>query len=87
MIVHTRQIPPTRAEVKAAFWARIHRTVRGVLWVAAVLAPLVLALALWLATRTELGWAVTLLCLDVLLWVAAYARLTDVGPKEHGRAD
>jgi len=85
MIVHTRALPPTLDERKATIWARIHRAVRAVLWVAAVLAPITLALALWLATRTELGWAVTLLCLDVGLWVAAYARLTDVGPKEPQR--
>lgn len=82
MIVHVREVPLTLVERKAAFWARIRRAVRAVLWVCAVLAPIALALALWLATRTQLGSAVTLLCLDVGLWVAAYVRLTDVGPKD-----
>jgi hypothetical protein len=85
IVLAGRQRPPTLDERKAAFWARVHRTVRAVLWVAAVLAPITLALALWLATRTELGWAVTLLTLDVGLWVAAYVRLTDVGPKDPQR--
>jgi hypothetical protein len=72
-------------ERQARTRARWLRAFRFVLGVCAVLAPITLALALWLATRTELGPAVTLLCLDVLLWVAAYVRLTDVGPKDAPR--
>lgn len=86
MIVLTgREIPLTLDERKAAFWARIHRYIRAALWVAAVLAPITLALALWLATRTQLGPAVTLLCLDIPLWVAAYVRLTDAPAVEMPR--
>jgi hypothetical protein len=85
IVLEGRKIPPTREQVKAAFWARVHRYVRAALWVCAVLAPITLALALWQATRTELGWAVTLLTLDVPLWVAAYARLTDAPAVEMPR--
>ena len=85
MIVHVREIPPTLLERKANRRARLRRYFNLVLSVGSVLAPITLALALWLATRTELGWAVTLLCLDLPLWVAAYARLTDVGPKDGDR--
>lgn len=82
MIVHVREIPPTLIERKANRRARLRRYFNLVLSVAAVLAPITLALALWLATRNELGWSVRVLALDVPLWVAAYVRLTDVGPKE-----
>lgn len=85
IVLEGRRIPPTRDERNAARKARRLRILNRVLFVAAVLAPITLALALWLATRNELGWAVTLLCLDVPLWVAAYVRLTDVGPEEPQR--
>jgi hypothetical protein len=85
IVLEGRRIPPTRDERNAARKARRLRVLNRVLAVAAVLAPITLALALWLATRNELGQAVTLLCLDVLLWVAAYVRLTDAPAVEMPR--
>lgn len=85
IVLAGRKIPPTVAERKAAFWARIHHIVRTVCTVAAVAAPFTLALALWLATQAETGWAVTLGLASLPLFVAAVSRLADVPAVEMPR--
>lgn len=85
IVLAGRQIPPTVAERKAAARARIHRYVRTVCTVAAVAAPFVLALALWLATQAETGWAVTMGLVSLPMFVAAVSRLTDVPAREMPR--
>ena len=86
MIVLTgRKIPPTAVQRKAARKARRLRIFRYVCTVAAVLAPFTLALALWLLTRNQIGWGVTLVCLAVPMFVAGYSRLTDVPAQEMPR--
>lgn len=85
MVLTGRKIPPTLLERKANRRARLRRYFNLVLFVAAVLAPFVLALALWLLTRNEFRWGVTVVCLDLPLWVAAYVRLTDAPAVEMPR--
>lgn len=83
MITQSTVLPLIERQARTR--ARIRRAFRFALGVCAVLAPITLALALWLATRNELGSAATLLCLDVPLWVAAYVRLTDAPAVEMPR--
>lgn len=85
IVLAGRQRPPTLEERKAAVRARVRRYLRHACIVAAVLAPFTLALALWLATRAETGWAVTAACLSLPMFVAGVSRLTDVPAQEMPR--
>lgn len=81
MIVHPpRVLPPTKDERDATRRARVARWFRHVCTVAAVLAPLVLALALYVAQRGETGWALTAGLGCIPLFAAAVKRLSDDPP-------
>jgi hypothetical protein len=70
VIVHTRQLPPTRDERRATARARWARWFRHTCTVAAVLAPFVLSLGLYVAVTGERGWGLTI-ALGSLLGLAA----------------
>lgn len=85
IVLAGRQIPPTAVQRAAARKASRLRRFRYVCAVAAVLAPFVLALALWLATQAETGWAVTSGLMSLPMFAAAVSRLTDAPAVEMPR--
>lgn len=85
MIVHERHLPPTLDERKARFRARVRRLLHLVCLACVPVAFTTAPLGLWLLTRLQFGWGVTLVCLAGIAAVGAVSAVTDVGPKDTPR--